>query len=78
MPTVLLQNGYRFFFYTNEHLPIHIHVKKGGAKAKVILVPSIVLDKNYGFKPSEVSKFIEIIVENSEYLIEKWHETFDQ
>lgn len=29
MPTILTTNGFRFFFYSNEHLPIHIHVEKG-------------------------------------------------
>ena len=28
MPTVLYINGFRFFFYMNEHEPIHIHVEK--------------------------------------------------
>ncbi|MGB0788697.1 MAG: DUF4160 domain-containing protein [Marinirhabdus sp.] len=27
MPTVLRLRGYRFFFYSNEHLPIHVHVE---------------------------------------------------
>lgn len=77
MPTVLLINGYRFFFYMNEHLPVHIHVKKGGAKARIILEPTIQLDKNYGFKPSEMNKIIDIVVEHYDYIIKKWHETFD-
>ena len=37
----------------NEHHPIHIHVKKGEARAKVILVPEILIEKNYGFKIGE-------------------------
>ena len=28
MPTVLRTNGYRFFFYINDHGPPHIHVDK--------------------------------------------------
>ncbi|MEQ9468192.1 MAG: hypothetical protein RLN88_12315 [Ekhidna sp.] len=27
MPTILLADGYRFYFYMNEHLPIEIVVK---------------------------------------------------
>lgn len=34
MPTVLRIRGYRFFFYSNEHLPQHIHVEKGNNTAK--------------------------------------------
>jgi len=32
MPTVFTLFGYRFWFYGNDHTPIHIHVKKGGSK----------------------------------------------
>ncbi|WP_317127821.1 DUF4160 domain-containing protein [Algoriphagus formosus] len=28
MPTIMNQKGYRFFFYSNDHLPKHIHVEK--------------------------------------------------
>jgi len=34
MPTVFTLLGFRFWFYGNDHTPIHIHVKKGGAVAK--------------------------------------------
>jgi hypothetical protein len=30
MPTVFIKDGFRFFFYSNEHRPIHVHVRKGG------------------------------------------------
>ncbi|MBQ7252826.1 MAG: DUF4160 domain-containing protein [Kiritimatiellae bacterium] len=29
MPTVLSQDGYRFYFFSNEHEPMHVHVKCG-------------------------------------------------
>lgn len=41
MPTILNIKGYRFFFYSNEHLPIHIHLEKGDATAKFILEPIV-------------------------------------
>ena len=43
MPTVLLVKGFRFYFYMNEHLPVHIHVSKSGSRAKFILVPEVEL-----------------------------------
>lgn len=30
MPTIFILFGFQFMFYSNEHLPIHVHVKKGG------------------------------------------------
>ncbi len=35
MPTLLIKNGFKFFFYANEHLPRHIHVVKGDSYAKI-------------------------------------------
>ena len=37
MPTLLIQEGFKFFFYANEHEPKHIHVMKGGEFAKIEL-----------------------------------------
>ena len=78
MPTFLTKQGFRFFVYMNEHEPIHVHIKKGGSKAKVILVPEILIDKNYGFKLQEMKAILEIIVENYYYFIDKWNETFNK
>jgi len=38
MPTLLLKNGFKFFFYANEHEPMHIHVCKGGNFVKIELI----------------------------------------
>jgi hypothetical protein len=35
MPTLLLQDGFQFFFYANEHEPKHVHVVKGDEYAKI-------------------------------------------
>ena len=33
MPTLLTIFGLRFFFYLDEHEPIHVHVKHGEAES---------------------------------------------
>ena len=33
MPTVFEKDGYRFFFYSNDHRPIHVHVRYGHGEA---------------------------------------------
>lgn len=77
MPTVLRINGYRFYWFSNEHGPVHIHVSKGGAEARIILKPSIEIDNNYNFKPKELKQILAIIQENYQLIIDKWNETFD-
>jgi len=38
MPTLLIYDGFKFFFYANEHEPKHVHVIKGGDFAKIELL----------------------------------------
>jgi hypothetical protein len=35
MPTILLINGYPFFFQSNDPPPQHIHIEKGEGGGKV-------------------------------------------
>jgi Domain of unknown function (DUF4160) len=37
MPTLLMFEGFKFFFYANEHEPKHVHVMKGDDFAKIEL-----------------------------------------
>jgi len=74
MPTLLIKNGFKFFFYANEHLPKHIHIMKGDNFAKVDL-ETLKIVKNYFYK-SELSRAIKIVEEYREYFIEKWDEYF--
>ena len=54
MPTLLLLNGLRFFFWSNENEePIHVHVTKGDANGKIWLEPDIKIEYWIGFSNSE-------------------------
>jgi hypothetical protein len=77
MPTLLLLNGIRFFFYSNENdEPIHVHVTKGDANGKIWLEPSIIVEYLYGFSNSEQKDIMETIQKNSENFKKKWNEYF--
>ena len=76
MPTIFIIFGYRFQFYSNDHSPIHVHVIKGGAKAKYNLFP-IELIENIGFKKSELKLIESIIEENVETISEHWNTYFN-
>jgi hypothetical protein len=78
MPTILFIHGFRFYFFMNEHEPIHIHVAKGQNEARIILVPLIQISFNKGFKKNEMRIIIHLIIEHYETIIEAWHQTFDK
>ena len=72
MPTVLNLLGMRFYFWSSEHEPIHIHVKKGDAEARFAIEPEITLTANMGFKPHELAIAEEVIKDNREFMIAYW------
>ena len=74
MPTLFSFFGLRFFFYSEEHLPIHIHVQKGKAKAKFVVEPNVELVENKGLKAQEVSLARSIVEENRDLIISRWKE----
>ena len=76
MPTVFNKNGYRFFFYSNDHSPIHIHVGKGGGEAKFNLAPVIELVESAGLKTKQLSEIEGIIEEHAAEIIKKWNQYF--
>lgn len=56
MPTVLEAFGLRFFFYSDEHTPIHVHVVKGDESAKIELVPNVRFVRNDGLKKRDAAR----------------------
>lgn len=76
MPTVFIFMGFRFFFFANDHEPIHIHIERGGASTKFDLLPSIKMVKNDGFKKAELKIIETVIEENREVIIDRWVEFF--
>ncbi|MCJ7993606.1 DUF4160 domain-containing protein [Rhizobium cremeum] len=79
MPVVLRSDGYIFFFYSNEgdpREPIHIHVRKGGAEAKIWLEPSVALAESNGFNSRELSVIIRLALESEAKIKRAWHDHF--
>ena len=77
MPEIFRIFGMRFFFYSREHEPIHVHVKNSDGKAKFdITKEGIVLVKNDGIKTKDIKAAEMVLEENKELAIEKWNEYF--
>jgi hypothetical protein len=77
MPTVLNIDGYRFFFFSNEHIPEHIHIEKGDMYARIEL-ESLKVTDSYNANSKELKKMIQIIKQNKDKLLESWNEYFKQ
>lgn len=76
MPTLLLVEGYRFYFFSLEGSePPHVHVHRGGGKAKLWLSP-VELASARGFTPTELRRVHELTDEHAQYFLQRWNEYF--
>ncbi len=75
MPTLLNQDGFKFFFYANEHEPKHIHVMKNEGFAKIEL-ENLTVVQNY-LKAKDLKRALEIIAENKNDFERIWDEWFN-
>jgi Domain of unknown function (DUF4160) len=76
-PKIFEQDGYRFFFYSNEHQPIHVHVRYGGGEAVFDVEDGVELRESLGLKMRELARAQELAEAHRQLIIDKWHEHLD-
>ena len=75
MPTLLNKNGFKFFFYANEHEPKHIHINRCDGFAKIEL-ETLKVVQNY-LKSKDLKLALEIVRENKDEFERIWDEWFN-
>ena len=76
MPTLLVIDGFRFFFYSNESQePSHVHVEKGDGGAKLWLQP-VALAYSHRLTPAEQRRVRELTFQHQAAFVERWNEHF--
>jgi hypothetical protein len=73
MPTIFEIFGLRFFFYSDEHRPIHVHVVKGDDDAKIQIEGEIKLIYNHGLKVNDLKRALELAEMYKEDIIKVWN-----
>lgn len=71
VPTILLVDGFRFFFYSREEERMHIHVEYQGKVAKIWL-DTFEIAENYGFKNFQLNYLQAIARKNEKRLKKAW------
>jgi hypothetical protein len=74
VPTIFTKEGFRFFFYSNEHRPIHVHVRKGGGEAVFDVESGVELRESVDLKLQELRRAEELALESRELILRSWHE----
>jgi hypothetical protein len=84
MPKIFEYIGFVFFFYTNEHLPIHVHIRKGENESKCELIFDNgilelqwrkVRSKNHLTEQEKIKAGI-FIEKHYSQIVEKWQKVF--
>ena len=79
MPTILNENGFRFFFYSSDrNEPAHIYVEKGDAEGKIWLEPKLKIAYLQGFTSAETKQIAVITFKYFEHFKTQWHGYFNQ
>ena len=78
MPIIFEQDGFKFFFYSNDHEPIHVHVRYSGGEAVFNVNHKIELRESHGLKVKELSKAQSLAEANKQLIMEKWNEHLNQ
>ena len=81
VPTILRIRNLRFYFYSGEHEPPHVHVSIGKSRefphVKVVLTTLDVTSVR-GFSRSDVAKIVNIVEAYREHLLDAWEDYFDE
>jgi hypothetical protein len=77
MPTLLILDGFRFHFFSNDHEPPHVHVEKGDSEAKFNLNP-IELVTNIRMKSKDLRRAEEIVTQHQAEFLERWRAYFNR
>ena len=75
MPRLFKVFGLRFFFYSNEHEPIHVHIRNADGEAKFNIETMQCID-NKGLKNKDLKLAEALIEENKSLIIRHWYNYF--
>lgn len=80
MPTILLVQGWRFYFYSNEgNEPVHIHAAKGDAECKFWLYPErfdVAEEFEHNLTPRLRREVRQIIFKHFDEIVAGWRDHF--
>ncbi len=75
-PTVFIENGYRFFFFSREEMRMHVHINCADGEAKFWLEPELYLAKNYGLSRLQLKQVERLVEDHFDELVSAWKRHF--
>lgn len=76
MPTLLIEAGFRFHFFSADwNEPPHVHVDAKGKRAKIWL-RDLRVAKRGGFSEPDMRRIMQIVEAHQEQFLEAWNDFF--
>lgn len=75
-PTVFIEKGFRFLFFSREEPRIHVLVQCSHGEAKFWLEPHLELARSQGLSEREIRTIENIIKEHINEITNAWHRHF--
>lgn len=77
MPELWRMFGMRFFFYSREHEPIHVHVKSAEGLAKFnVTAEGVEIVTNTGMRAKDLNLALMEILKRKNFVISEWERRF--
>ncbi|MBR5966243.1 MAG: DUF4160 domain-containing protein [Treponema sp.] len=76
MPTVFVEGGSRYYFFSKEETRMHVHVSTPNGEAKIWLEPEISVAKAINLSKVEINEIEKIAARRKEELIDAWNKHF--
>jgi len=75
-PTVFIDKGYRFFFFSREETRMHVHVHCADGEAKFWIEPVLELERSHGVSQKQLREMKKLIEERIDDITNAWNEHF--
>lgn len=80
MPTVLRESGFSVKIYTEDHAPMHVHVRHQNREAVILLgdeIADVSIRENRGLNAVQLRRAVNIVKEHRQFLIGEWREIYE-
>ena len=77
MPEIFRFNNIRFFFYSQDHEPVHVHIRHAG-RSVVIVIDTLEVKNNQGFRSNKIKLLQDKVNEHKDLIKETWHDHFEE
>jgi hypothetical protein len=77
-PVVFRKRGYRAYFFAQEELRLHVHLRHETGEAKFWLEPQIELARNHGLSAARVAVALQLVREYQDEIRGAWKAFFSR